>query len=152
MKQCLTLCLLMLAFVCVGCGPTSYDHAQSQVAVIAAKEYNKDNFPENGKTGVKDPWGNEITWTMDKNQGIWAHDLVVRSAGKDGLPFTNDDVVVTKAVKIRQDSDEEGVVERGLRGVTRGTIKGIKQGWSWTEKKDQNKKDESDGDNTPEKK
>ncbi len=102
------------------------DKARSQANSLARKEFNEKNFPNGGGLGDKDPWGNEFTWRMDK--GPWNYGLYVRSNGPDGLPFTADDIEAKVLIPIAKGADDEGVSERFIRGLTRGAVKGIKQG------------------------
>lgn len=99
------------------------DKARSDANVLARKEFNETNFKDGGGTGVNDPWGNEYTWNMEK--GVWNYGLFVRSNGPDGLPYTSDDIVAKTLIPISRD---EGVAENLVRGMSRGAVKGIKQG------------------------
>lgn len=115
-----------LVLTASGCssGPSNEDKATSQVNVSVRKEFNETNFPTDGTVaGGKDPWGNDLTWDLEKSWNKYT--LKVRCAGADGLPYTKDDIIATQPVKV---TDEESASERFMRGISRGTMKGIKQG------------------------
>lgn len=119
--------LFAFALLIIGCGiPTNHDKTKSQLNVIIRKEFSDTLFKDGGKTDEVDAWGNEITWEMTK--GTWDYYLIVRSNGYDGLPYTSDDVVVKATIPIPRDPNAEGISERFVRGLTRGAVKGVKQG------------------------
>jgi hypothetical protein len=124
----LVVAILLLSLV--GCGPSKLDIATSQVNVVARKEFNEQNFQDGGKTGELDPWGHEITWVMSK--GLWDYNLEVRSNGPDGLPYTKDDIVVNVSLHIPRSGEKNA--EALLRGLSRGLVRGAKEGLLGEEK------------------
>lgn len=121
-----------------GCssGPSKEEQALSQVNVAVRKEFNDMNFPSDGTIGEKDAWGNNLIWDLEKHWN--SYKLKVRSSGPDGLPYTKDDITATTPVKV---TDEESASERFVRGLARGTFKGIKQGIFGQKDTEKDKKD-----------
>jgi hypothetical protein len=119
MKNFVLFAVLGLLFI-AGCGPSNEDITKSRVNVVARKEFNDTNFKNGGQTGEFDAWGSEMVWSMDK--GPWNYGLYVRSFGPDKLPYTQDDIVAKTLIPR---SDEEGVSEHFVRGISRGWMHGI---------------------------
>ncbi len=76
-----------------------------------------------------DPWGTPLNVTYA--QGGFAETLTVRSAGPDGVFFTQDDILAQRSVvnlkgigKGAKDNIEE-FAQDGARGLTRGVADGI---------------------------
>ena len=121
----ITMVCLMLVLLTSGCGPSQHDKAKSQVGVAVHLEFNERNFPNGGKLSEKDPWGHELIWVLEK--GVFYYTVTVRSCGPDGLPFTDDDIIAKRDFSIAEISGE-GLSERFARGLTRGWVKGIREG------------------------
>lgn len=138
MKRLFSLILVAMVVSFSGCasGPSKEEQALSQVNVIVRKEFNDKNFPTDGTTGEKDAWGHDLTWDLEKHWNSYS--LKVRSNGPDGLPYTKDDITATSSVKV---TDEESASERFVRGLARGTLKGIKQGLFGQKDGEKEKKD-----------
>lgn len=96
---------------------------QSRLGTLLHKPFSSTDFLDEGKTNEVDAWGNVIVWEMESKRTSYV--LLIRSFGKDGLPYTNDDMTVTKKYAIPTD---EGESERFTRGLTRGFTKGIREG------------------------
>jgi hypothetical protein len=82
-------------------------------------------LPEN------DPWGTPLNVTYA--QGGFAETLTVRSAGPDGVFFTQDDILAQRSVvnlkgigRGAKDNIEE-FAQDGARGLTRGVADGIRE-------------------------
>jgi len=134
-----------VALVCITTNSIVRHHAASQRAAEAyaqvsrwAEELHRqttdagvyirhpaNQLPEN------DPWGTPLNVTYA--QGGFAETLTVRSAGPDGVLFTQDDVLVQRSVvnfkgigKGAKDNIEE-FAQDGARGLTRGVADGIRE-------------------------
>jgi hypothetical protein len=99
-------------------------HAQTTDSGIYIR-HPADQLPEN------DPWGRPLSVTYA--QGGFAETLTVRSAGPDGVPFTQDDILAHRSVvnlkgigKGARDHVEE-FAQNGARGLTKGVAEGIKE-------------------------
>lgn len=140
-------CALLIVTGLVGCGGPSNDtKCQSQLGVLAHQEFSETTFKDGGGTGQNDPWGNEITWELYK--GWSTYKLTVRSNGPDGLPYTYDDMHAYGNYAIPKksvDPEAETMSERFTRGITRGAIKGIKQGVMGDPKPKDDSKSKDDG-------
>ncbi len=122
--------IVFAAIVLTGCGPSKHDKAQSQVETIARKEFNDQNFRNEGATGEIDPWGKEIKWSLSK--GMLDYTLEIRSNGPDRLPYTHDDVMAKSSWHIPKSGEKNA--EAFSRGLGRGFVEGIKDGISGKEK------------------
>jgi hypothetical protein len=120
------LCLVGIGVV--GCaGPSAWEKSQSQCGVTVRKPFNEKNFHDGGGTDDKDGYGNQILWELTTS--YWSgYTLEVRSCGPDGLPYTSDDIVVHRTIAVSKNPEDEGWSERLVRGLARGTIKGVRQG------------------------
>jgi hypothetical protein len=106
--------------------------AKSQLEVLIRKmdKANQDGQPISTE-GMEqnDPWGRPIIceYTKEEKRNV----LELRSAGRDGLPYTKDDIVVTKvypkAGKPFHKLMEENA-ESLMRGLTRGGVGGAREG------------------------
>ena len=84
------------------------DETQSKVETIIRKSFNEENFKNDGKTGEIDVWGHEIVWEINdakfwvnginKYDMVYEGELLVRSAGTDGLLYTNDDILAHRKI------------------------------------------------------
>src|SRR5260370_24678089 len=99
-------------------------HSQTTDAGVYIR-HPANQLPEN------DPWGTPLNVTYA--QGGFAETLTVRSAGPDGLFFTQDDVLAQRSVvnlkgigKGAKDNIEE-FSQNGARGLTRGVADGIRE-------------------------
>jgi hypothetical protein len=96
-----------------------------------------------GPTEV-DPWGNDLIVTY--THGGVAENVEVRSAGGDGIAYSDDDVVEAriaanlKGIGTGIKENIEETTEKGARGLGRGVIQGLKDGL----KKDKDAKPEKE--------
>ncbi len=99
------------------------NQAVSQVESLVRLEFEEKNFPDGGVFAQKDVWGGEVTWLLEK--GYFSYKLTVRSNGPDKLPFTPDDVIARRSLPF---PDGQGAGERYVRGLTRGWLRGLREG------------------------
>jgi hypothetical protein len=99
-------------------------HAQTTEAGVYLR-HPANQLPEN------DAWGTPLN--VAYNQGGFAETLTVRSAGPDGVFYTQDDILAQRSVinlggigKGTKDSIEE-FAQNGARGLTKGVAQGIKE-------------------------
>ncbi len=107
------------------------------------RQYPTEDLPET------DSWGNMLK--VSYSNGLVMEELTVRSAGKDKLYNTSDDLTATrkkaslKGVGRSIKDNIEETAENGAKGAARGTVKGfiegIKEGLKGKDK-EENKKDE----------
>jgi hypothetical protein len=137
--------VLLVAFLVVwegyhhfqGDTPSKKTQAKSQLEVMIRKldkaheemKYGKDIFAEISLESQVDPWGNKLI--CDFMKGEKKNVLELRSAGPDGLPYTDDDIVVKKEYVKDQTTLSKRVeagVESFMRGLTRGSVGGAREG------------------------
>jgi hypothetical protein len=99
-------------------------HAQTTEAGVYLR-HPANQLPEN------DPWGTPLN--VAYNHSGFAETLSVRSAGPDGVFYTEDDILAQRSVvnlsgigKGAKDSIEE-FAQNGARGLTKGVAQGIKE-------------------------
>ncbi len=113
-----------LVLIC-GCSPDLRPNAKSQINLLADKWDGDPDF----KIEENDPWGRPITTKVTK--GDMYYSLTVRSAGPDGLPYTDDDLITVRDKKHTAASKiVGGFFEESAKGKVKGTIEGVKEGIS----------------------
>jgi hypothetical protein len=113
--------LIVLLFGCSD--QNNKERAKSQLEVLAHQwdAGERDKFKKLDDT---DPWGHQILVNITRNGSVF--ELELRSTGQDGLPYNDDDVVVTRTAPI---SDYLESWSRSIgRGLSSGTVQGIKDG------------------------
>lgn len=123
--------LLLIAVALIGltgCGPDKRDIAQAQANQMADTWDGGPKFTAEGA----DPWGEPYSSKVDK--GPVSYTLTVRSNAPDRLPQTRDDIVAARSHKHTPVSAAaapgvERFSEALGKGVGRGGVAGIKEGW-----------------------
>ena len=116
------LIFVLMVLVLSGC-ETPHQKRQrviSQLNTIADEWDGKETPPDTD--GTIDPWGKPIQAKVKKSGDFYS--LEVWSCGLDGLSKNSDDIV---AVRYKGSLNKE--VEKATSSVSRGFIKGIRQGW-----------------------
>ena len=104
------------------------DQAKSQLEVLIRKVDKANHEGQSISTEelepTMDPWGHPVICEFNKSQST----LELRSAGPDGLPYTKDDIVVTRTYKKAFHKLMEENAESLMRGLTRGSVGGAREG------------------------
>jgi hypothetical protein len=116
--------VIFLTMLLVGCGDQDKKEAAKSQLEVLAHQWDAGERDKFKKLDEKDPWGNQILVSISKKGQ--AFELELRSTGHDGLPYNDDDVVVTRTAPIT-DYLESWSQSIG-RGLSSGAVRGIKDG------------------------
>lgn len=117
----------LLLVISSGCGPSAHELREKTLSVINVEADRWDGGKDFATTAT-DAYGKPLSCKVEKT--TLSYVLEVRSAGPDGLPKNNDDVVITRSKQHGETTVTEEaarVVERLSESGAGGAVKGIKK-------------------------
>jgi hypothetical protein len=128
---------LLTSLALIGCAKDDRpERARAQVKQWAekldARTTDSGSFLRHQGPTEPDPWGKDLL--VSYSHGGMQETLSVRSAGPDGVEFTEDDLVEVRSKMTLQGigtgikRNVEEVAEKGGKGLARGVVQGLREG------------------------